>query len=48
MFIEILFSVFGNSISMNWLIPIRPVQVILSLWLFFKGLNSLTLETEIK
>jgi len=48
MFIEILFSLFGNSISMNMLLPIGLIQLILPLWLIFKGLNSTTLETEIK
>lgn len=48
MFIELLFSIFGNSISMNMLLPIGLVQLILPLWLIFKGLNSPTLETEIK
>ncbi|MBN4070456.1 DUF4386 domain-containing protein [Olleya sp. AH-315-F22] len=48
MFIEMLFSVFGNSISINMLLPIGLIQLILPLWLIFKGLNSSTLETEIK
>ncbi|PHS52199.1 MAG: hypothetical protein COB01_07875 [Lutibacter sp.] len=48
MFIEILFSLLGNSISMNMLFPIGLIQLILPLWLIFKGLNSPTLETEIK
>jgi hypothetical protein len=47
MFIEILFSILGNSISMNMLLPIGLIQLILPLWLIFKGLNSSTLETEI-
>ena len=48
MFVEILFSLFGNSISMNMLLPIGLIQLILPLWLIFKGLNAPTLETEIK
>jgi hypothetical protein len=48
MFVEILFSIFGNSISMNMLLPIGLIQLILPLWLIFKGLNSSTVETEIK
>lgn len=48
MFIEILFSVLGNSISMNMLLPIGLIQLILPLWLIFKGLNSSVLETEMK
>ncbi len=47
MFIEMLFSILGNSISMNMLLPIGLIQLILPLWLIFKGLNSSTLETEI-
>jgi len=46
MFIEILFSVFGNSISMNMLLPIGLIQLILPIWLMLKGLNSSVLETE--
>ena len=46
MFIEILFSILGNSISMNLLLPIGLIQLILPLWLIFKGLNSSTLETK--
>lgn len=48
MFIEILFSILGNSIGMNMLIPIGLIQLILPLWLIFKGLNSSTLEIEIR
>ncbi|MFD2100215.1 DUF4386 domain-containing protein [Flagellimonas iocasae] len=48
MFIEELFSIFGNSISMNMLLPIGLIQLILPLWLLFKGLNSPILETEIE
>jgi len=48
MFIEILFSILGNSISMNMLLPIGLIQLIFPLWLIFKGLNSTTLETERK
>ncbi len=48
MFIEILSSILGNSISMNMLLPIGLIQLILPLWLIFKGLNSPVLETEMK
>jgi len=48
MFIEILFSILGNSISMNMLLPIGLIQLILPLWLIFKGLKSSDLETEMK
>ncbi|WP_296385439.1 DUF4386 domain-containing protein [Winogradskyella sp.] len=47
MFIEILFSIFGNSISMNMLLPIGLIQLIFPLWLIFKGFNSSTIETEL-
>jgi len=47
MFIEILFSLFGNSISMNMLLPIGLIQLILPLWFIFKGLNPSVLKTEI-
>ena len=39
MFIEIVFSIFGNSISMNMLLPIGLIQLTLPLWLIFKGLK---------
>ena len=46
--IEMLFSIFGNSISMNMLLPIGLVQLVLPFWLIIKGLSSSTLETQIK
>jgi len=48
MFIELLFSILGNSISMNMLLPIALIQLVLPLWLIFKGLKSSTLEVEMK
>ncbi|TGV04720.1 DUF4386 domain-containing protein [Flavivirga rizhaonensis] len=48
MFIEMLFSISGNSISINMLFPIGLIQLFLPLWLIFKGFNSTVLETEIK
>ncbi len=48
MFIEMLFSILGNSISMNMLLPIGLIQLILPLWLIFKGLNTPVLETKLK
>ena len=48
MFIEILFSILGDSISMNMLLPIGLIQLILPVWLILKGLNATVLETEIK
>jgi hypothetical protein len=46
MFIEILFSLFGNSISMNMLIPMGLIQIILPLWLILKGLKTTESETQ--
>ena len=46
MFIEILFSLFGNSISMNMLIPMGIIQIILPLWLILKGLKTTESETQ--
>ncbi len=40
MFTEELFSIFGNSISMNMLLPIALIQLILPIWLMIKGLNA--------
>ncbi|WP_117881047.1 DUF4386 domain-containing protein [Aureibaculum luteum] len=48
MFIEELFSIFGHSISMNMLLPIGLIQLMLPLWLIFRGLNSPMVETKIK
>jgi hypothetical protein len=48
MFIEILFSILGHSISMNMLLPIGLIQLILPLWLLFKGLKFPVLETEME
>lgn len=44
MFIELLFSLFGQSISMNMLIPIGLIQLILPIYLLIKGLKSPSLE----
>ena len=40
MFVEILFSIFGHSISMNMLMPIGLVQLSLPIWLMIKGFDS--------
>jgi hypothetical protein len=48
MFIEELLSIFEHSISMNMLLPIGLIQLILPLWLIFKGFNQSVLEIEIK
>ncbi len=41
MFIEELFSIFGHSISMNMLLPMGLIQLILPVWLVYKGFNSI-------
>lgn len=48
MFIEVLFSIFGQGLSMNLLLPMGLIQFILPLWLIVKGLNSDVLTTEIR
>lgn len=48
MFTEEILSMFGSSISMNMLLPMGLIQLFLPLWLLFKGLNSSTLQPEIK
>ncbi|CAM1344367.1 DUF4386 domain-containing protein [Tenacibaculum amylolyticum] len=40
MFIEMLSSIFGNSISMNLLLPMGLIQLFLPFWLFIKGLKE--------
>lgn len=40
MFVEELFSIFGNSISSNMLLPIGLIQLLFPLYLIFKGFNS--------
>ena len=48
MFIEVLFSIFGQGLSMNLLLPMGLIQFILPLWLIVKGLNTDVLTTEMK
>lgn len=48
MFIEVLFSIFGQGLSMNLLLPMGLIQFILPLWLIVKGLNSDVLKIEIR
>jgi len=48
MFIEELFSIFGHGMGMNMLLPMALIQLILPLWLIYKGLNSPMLERENK
>ena len=40
MFVEILFSIFEHSISMNLLLPIALIQLLFPIWLIIKGFNS--------
>lgn len=44
MFIEILATIFGQSISSNMMLPIGLIQLIFPFWLMFKGLKSSKLE----
>lgn len=46
MFIQEIFSIFGNSISMDMLLPIGLIQLILPLWLLYKGFNSPKTEKD--
>ncbi len=46
MFIEQVCSIFGHSISMNMLLPMGLIQLILPLWLLFKGFNASIPEPE--
>lgn len=48
MFVEELFSIYGNSISMDMLLPIALIQLTLPLWLIFKGFNQSMLVNGIK
>jgi len=45
MLVEILFSIFGQSISMNMMLPMGLIQLALPIWLIFKGLKPSKLET---
>jgi hypothetical protein len=47
MFVEVLFSIFGNSISMNMMLPMGLIQLALPLWLIIKGFSSPELKEEI-
>jgi len=40
MLIEIMATLFGNSISMNMLLPMGLIQLVLPIWLLFKGLST--------
>ncbi|MEQ9401981.1 MAG: DUF4386 domain-containing protein [Cyclobacteriaceae bacterium] len=46
MFIEMLFTILGQSISMNMLLPIGLIQLFLPFWLIIKGLNLPVLTTR--
>lgn len=39
MFVEELFSFFGNSISMNMMLPLGLIQLLMPIWLIIKGFN---------
>lgn len=47
MLVEVLCAILGNSISMNLMIPIALIQLVLPLWLIFKGLNASELEKQV-
>jgi hypothetical protein len=47
MFVEVLFSIFGNSISMNMMLPMGLIQLAIPLWLIIKGFSSPELKEEI-
>ena len=47
MFVEVLCSIFGNSISMNMMLPMGLIQLALPLWLIIKGFSSPELKEEI-
>ena len=44
MFIEIVASIFGHSISMNMMLPMGLIQLALPIWLLIKGFSSPELE----
>ncbi|MGK0325538.1 MAG: hypothetical protein ACJA1D_000879 [Polaribacter sp.] len=44
MFIQILGTIFGQSMSLNMLLPIGLIQLIFPFWLMIKGLKSSKLE----
>lgn len=46
MFVQVLFSIFGNSISMDMMLPMGLIQLALPIWLIVKGFSSPLLETE--
>jgi hypothetical protein len=46
MFVEVLFSIFGQSISMNLMLPMGLVQLALPVWLIVKGFSSPLLNAE--
>lgn len=46
MFVQELFSIYGNSISLDMLLPIGLIQLTLPIWLLFKGFNSSTKENK--
>ena len=41
MSIQVLASIYGNSISMNMMLPMAIIQIILPFWFIFKGLKTI-------
>jgi len=46
MFVQVLFSIFGQSISMNMMLPMGLIQLALPIWLMVKGFSSPVLTEE--
>ena len=46
MFIQVLFSIFGQGISMNMMLPMGLIQLVMPLWLIIKGFNAPLLKEE--
>lgn len=44
MFTEEVLSIFGHGVGMNMLLPMALIQLVLPLWLIYKGLNSPSLQ----
>ncbi|PTM11339.1 MAG: DUF4386 domain-containing protein [Bacteroidetes bacterium] len=46
MLVQVLFSIFGQSISMNMMLPMGLIQLALPLWLIIKGFSAPLLKAE--
>ena len=46
MLVQVLFSIFGQSISMNMMLPMGLIQLALPLWLIVKGFSTPLLKEE--